>query len=71
MARPTVLLADEPTAALDPELSADVAALLAGQARRHGPATVIVSHDDAPLAHADRRLHLAGGALCDVAPVTG
>jgi len=63
MGRPTILLADEPTAALDGALSAEVAALLAAEARAHELATLIVSHDDAPLAHADRHLHLAGGTL--------
>lgn len=65
MARPTVVLADEPTAALDAALSAEVAALLAGEARAHGLATLVVSHDDAPLAHADRHLHLADGRLIE------
>jgi putative ABC transport system ATP-binding protein len=65
MARPTVLLADEPTASLDPGLSAEVAAMLATQTRARGLASVVVTHDDAPLAHADRRLHLAGGRLIE------
>jgi putative ABC transport system ATP-binding protein len=65
MADPSVLLADEPTAALDPELGAEVAALLADQTRERGLATIIVTHDDAPLEHADRRLHLVDGALVD------
>lgn len=63
MADPGVLLADEPTAALDPATSDEIAALLARRARERGLATVIVSHDDAPLAHADRHLRLHGGAL--------
>ncbi|HET6505396.1 MAG TPA: ABC transporter ATP-binding protein [Baekduia sp.] len=63
MARPTVLLADEPTAALDPDLSAEIARLLASAARDDGVATLVVSHDDAPLAHADRHLRLTQGAL--------
>lgn len=63
MARPSVLLADEPTASLDPEMAAQVAALLAAEARRHELATIIVTHDAAPLGHADRRLHLRAGEL--------
>lgn len=63
MAQPTVLLADEPTASLDPDLAAEVAALLADQARARGLATLIVTHDDAPLRSADRHLHLSSGSL--------
>jgi putative ABC transport system ATP-binding protein len=63
MADPGVLLADEPTAALDPELAAHVSALLAEQTRSRGLATLIVTHDSAPLAHADDIMHLAGGVL--------
>ena len=63
MAEPTVLLADEPTASLDPSLAADVSALITEEAHRRGLATVIVTHDHAPLGHADRHLHLAAGTL--------
>ncbi len=67
MAEPSVLLADEPTASLDPGLAAEVTEMLANQARRRRLATVIVTHDGAPMTHADRHLHLASGALTDVA----
>ena len=63
MAEPTVLLADEPTASLDPDRAVEVAALLAEQTTRHGLATVIVTHDPEPLAHASRALHLEDGEL--------
>ncbi len=63
MAGPSVLLADEPTASLDQDLSTQICALIAQQTQRRGLATVIVSHDETPLAHADRHLHLAGGHL--------
>lgn len=68
MADPDVLLADEPTAALDPELAAQVSALLAEQTRARRLATLIVTHDSAPLAHADSVVHLASGVL---APTEG
>jgi putative ABC transport system ATP-binding protein len=63
--QPKILIADEPTASLDPGLSAEVSALLATQTRARELASVLVTHDDAPLAHADRRLHLAGGRLIE------
>lgn len=65
MAEPSVLLADEPTAALDPELGAEVVGLLADEAHRRGVATVIVTHDHDLLAVADRHLHLDRGALVE------
>lgn len=66
MAGPAVLLADEPTASLDPARAADVAERLAGEAHRRGLGALVVAHDDAPLRHADRHLHLADGHLRDV-----
>ncbi len=67
MTSPTVLIADEPTASLDPERAATVAALLADAAMTRDIATVIVAHDGAALAHADRHLRLEGGRLSPVA----
>jgi len=69
MSEPSVLLADEPTASLDPDLAADIAALIADEAHRRELATIIVTHDDAPGRHADRTLHLAAGALTERPPV--
>lgn len=63
MANPSILLADEPTSSLDPELAADVSALIADQTRARGLATVFVTHGDAPLKWAARRLDLRGGKL--------
>lgn len=67
MSSPRVLFADEPTASLDPERAATVAALLADAAATRRIATVIVAHDRAALAHADRHLHLDGGRLHELA----
>ena len=63
IADPGVLLADEPTAALDPGLAVQVSALIAEQTRERGLATLIVTHDRAPLAHAAVCLTLADGRL--------
>lgn len=70
MAEPSVLLADEPTASLDRELSERIAALLAEQTGARRLATIVVSHDETPLAHADRHLHLERGRLSQVAATT-
>lgn len=63
MAEPTVLLADEPTASLDPELSVEIARLVAEEVHNREIAALFVTHDEAPLAIADRHIHLAQGTL--------
>ena len=63
MREPAVILADEPTASLDPERGEEVMALLLGEARRVGAATLIVTHETELAAGADRTLHLVRGAL--------
>lgn len=63
MADPSVLLADEPTASLDPELSQAIAELIADQAHQRGLAALLVTHDEAPLTVADRHIHLEGSRL--------
>jgi putative ABC transport system ATP-binding protein len=63
MNRPAVLLADEPTAALDPQRGRDVMALLVTQAVTRDVATVVVTHDPDQLPVGVTRAHLAGGAV--------
>ncbi|MDR0812465.1 MAG: ABC transporter ATP-binding protein/permease [Oscillospiraceae bacterium] len=48
-----IILADEPTAALDNENTSDVLALLQRLAHEMGKAVIIVSHDDKVAEHAD------------------
>ena len=67
MNEPMVLLADEPTASLDPERGAAVMDLLVTEARRVGAATLVVTHDVDQAAGADRQVHLEHGR---VAPIT-
>ena len=67
MAEPSVLLADEPTASLDPALASVVAQLVAERASDHGLATLVVTHDPEPVSVATRHLHLDHGALRQVA----
>ena len=61
---PSIVLADEPTAALDPATSRDVIELLARTTKRHG-ATLLVSTHRARevLNHVDRVIGLREGAL--------
>ncbi|MFP3712296.1 ABC transporter ATP-binding protein [Puerhibacterium sp. TATVAM-FAB25] len=60
---PRVILADEPTGALDVETGRAVMDLLDDAARRTGAALVTITHDLAIAARADRQFRLAGGVL--------
>ena len=60
--RPCVVLADEPTAGLDPEAAAEVLSLLDGLHER-GNTVVLITHDQTAAARAARRLYLEGGVL--------
>lgn len=60
---PQVLLADEPTAALDSRRSRDVARLLADLTHERAKATVMVTHDERLLAFCDRVLVMEDGVL--------
>ncbi|KQS56824.1 ABC transporter ATP-binding protein [Geodermatophilus sp. Leaf369] len=61
--RPRVVLADEPTGALDVETGRAVMALLAEAAAEQGAALVTITHDLAVAALADRQLRLEAGRL--------
>ncbi|WP_127793147.1 ABC transporter ATP-binding protein [Agromyces sp. LHK192] len=61
--RPRLILADEPTGALDLETGASVMALIESVAAESGAALVTITHDPAIAARATRRLRLAGGRL--------
>jgi hemin transport system ATP-binding protein len=61
--RPSVLLVDEPTAALDRARSHEVVALLARETRRWAVATVMVTHDHDVLEHCDRVVEMVDGRL--------
>jgi len=62
---PRVLLADEPTGALDEATRDDIMALLEGVWRDRGLTLVIVTHDSAVAARAQRRLHIAAGQVSE------
>ncbi|KQB83620.1 ABC transporter ATP-binding protein [Corynebacterium oculi] len=60
---PTVLLADEPTGALDPATSESVLAALLEQTRCMGTCLIMVTHDEEVSRTTHRRLELRGGRL--------
>ncbi|WP_419996777.1 ABC transporter ATP-binding protein [Streptomyces boninensis] len=71
---PDVIFADEPTGALDAETAAGVLALLREAVTSYGATVVVVTHDAAVAARADRVLRLAEGRLVQdtaVGPRTG
>jgi putative ABC transport system ATP-binding protein len=61
--RPTVVLADEPTANLDSATAQTVTQLLLAAARERGTAVVLVTHDPDVARHADRLVRLRSGRL--------
>jgi putative ABC transport system ATP-binding protein len=61
--KPSIILADEPTAALDGENGQAVMKLLAEIARERGHAVLIVTHDPRLLPFADRVVHIEDGRI--------
>ncbi|BDC51353.1 ABC transporter ATP-binding protein [Bryobacterales bacterium F-183] len=62
---PPIILADEPTAALDSTSGQIVMDLLSNLARQQGRAVVIVTHDARVLHYGDRTVHIADGRMTD------
>jgi ABC-type lipoprotein export system ATPase subunit len=60
---PALLLADEPTGALDSDNSARVLELLARLRDRFGMTVLIVSYDPAVGEHADRTIRILDGRI--------
>jgi putative ABC transport system ATP-binding protein len=63
---PAIVLADEPTAALDSRTGRQVMQILRSLAQQRGRAVVVVSHDPRVLEFADRRVEIEDGRI--VAP---
>ncbi len=61
VSEPALVLADEPTGNLDSETGQAVTRLLLEAARERGAAVVLVTHDPAVAAHADRIVELHSG----------
>jgi ABC-type lipoprotein export system ATPase subunit len=65
--RPQLLLADEPAGELDHENAQLVYALISELAREHGTAALVVSHDEAAAAIADRLVYVRDGRVVEEA----
>ncbi|MEV3993008.1 ABC transporter ATP-binding protein [Streptomyces sp. NPDC049837] len=68
--RPPVVLADEPTGALDERATDDVCALLFGLPVQYGCTLVVVTHNPVVAFYADRQLTLRDGALYESTDTT-
>src|SRR4029079_16305405 len=65
VSRPTVVFADEPTGNLDSATGQEILALVRAATEDYGQTTVMVTHDPAAAAIADRILFLADGLIAD------
>ena len=61
--RPQLLLCDEPTGALDYNTGKQILALLQAQSRQNGMTVVIITHNSALTAMADRVIHIKNGTV--------
>ncbi|HDG5480857.1 TPA: ABC transporter ATP-binding protein [Staphylococcus aureus] len=60
---PSIILADEPTAALDTENAIEVIKIIRDQAKKRKKACIIVTHDERLKAYCDRSYHMKDGVL--------
>jgi putative ABC transport system ATP-binding protein len=68
VSKPTVVFADEPTGNLDSKSSEDVLRLLRQAVDEFGQTVIMVTHDPAAAAHADRLLVLRDGRIVSDGP---
>ena len=70
-AEPELIIADEPTTALDVSVQAQIIALLKRLCREHGTAVMLVTHDMGVIAEAaDRVAVMYAGRLVEIGPVS-
>ena len=62
---PRVILADEPTAALDSQSGRNVMEMMHELAHKHGRAVVVVTHDSRVLEFGDRIVHMEDGRIAE------
>ncbi|HEX8893346.1 MAG TPA: ABC transporter ATP-binding protein [Terriglobales bacterium] len=62
---PSVILADEPTAALDSQSGRNVMEMMHELAHKHGRAVVVVTHDSRVLEFGDRIVHMEDGRIAE------
>lgn len=69
-ARPQLVIADEPTTALDVSIQAQIISLLKSLCREHGTAVMLITHDMGVIAEtADRVAVMYAGRIAEIGPV--
>ncbi len=69
-AKPRLIVADEPTTALDVSVQAQIIQLLKGLCREHGTAVMLITHDMGVIAEtADRVAVMYAGRIVEIGPV--
>ena len=69
-ANPELIIADEPTTALDVSVQAQIIALITRLARRHGAAILLITHDMGVIAEAAHRVAVMyAGRIVEIGPV--
>jgi len=69
-AEPTLIIADEPTTALDVSIQAQITTLLKRLCREHGTSIMLVTHDMGVIAEtADRVAVMYAGRIVEIGPV--
>ncbi len=63
MGKPSVILADEPTASLDTPRAHEVVNLISNQVKTRGIAAIMVTHDERMLDYCDKVYHMEDGKL--------
>ena len=66
VSQPKIVLADEPTAALDKKSGRDVVEIMQKLAKQQGSSILLVTHDNRILDVADRLLHMEDGRLASL-----
>ncbi len=66
IAKPAVILADEPTGNLDTKNSREIISLMKSSVRKFGQTLVLITHDPEIAAEADRAVYLSDGKISEI-----
>ena len=63
IAKPAVILADEPTGNLDSTSGAEILSLLKSTIKKFDQTLILITHDNSIAAEADRIIHISDGKI--------